>query len=287
MIKSLFIYATLFSSLSFAQEREIAITLDDLPLVASKMNTIHDQLLATGRFANIVQALSKYKVPTTGFVIAGAIQRGQWGFLEQFRQAGFMLGNHTYSHYNLNHRSAEEYIMDIDRADKLLAPIMTNPKYFRYPYLAEGSPLTQQKVYAYLNAHHYIIAPVTIDSGDYNFNALIYKIPIPLRGHFISLLKPFYLAYVWKHTLEAEKRAQEEGQGTKQIILLHANLLNSYLLKDILEMYQKNGYKFISLTEALKSPAPLITVLTIEEKKKMKLKIDYFLSKTHTMSHCH
>lgn len=64
------------------------------------------------------------------------------------------------------------------------------------------------------------------------------------------------MAYIWKQTLRAEKRSQ--GKNAKQILLIHANLLNSYVLGDVLEMYQKNGYKFISLTEALKNPAPII-----------------------------
>ncbi|WP_051555109.1 polysaccharide deacetylase family protein [Legionella fairfieldensis] len=278
MIKLLALSAILFSSWCFAQVREIAITLDDLPLVASKMNTPENQLLARKRFNNIVQAFTKYQVPVTGFVIAGAIEQGQWAFLEQFRQAGFLLGNHTYSHYNLNQTNANEYIADIDRADKILAPILTEPKYFRYPYLAEGDVATNQKVCAYLNAHHYIVAPVTIDSRDYDFNAFLYKIPIPLRETSVSALKLFYLNHIWQQTLQAEKRAVEEGQGTRQILLLHANLFNSYVLEDVLEMYKRKGYKFISLTEALKNPAPPITVPTAEEKKTMKF--------TNTPSFC-
>jgi peptidoglycan/xylan/chitin deacetylase (PgdA/CDA1 family) len=257
MLKLLFIYTALFSSLCFAGDREIAITIDDLPLVASQMNTPNNQQRSRERFTKIVEAFTKYKVPATGFVIAGAIEKGQWAFLEQFRQAGFMLGNHTYSHYNLNQMSAEKYIADIERADKILAPIMTEPRYFRYPYLAEGNKNTKQKVYDYLAAHHYIIAPVTIDSKDFAFNETSYKVPFHAREAYIMKLKPRYLAYIWKQTQMAEKRSK--GQAGKQILLIHANLLNSYLLGDILEMYQKNGYKFISLTEALKNPAPVIT----------------------------
>ncbi|MFI4918266.1 MAG: polysaccharide deacetylase family protein [Legionellales bacterium] len=264
MLQLLFFITLLFSSLTNAQDREIAITIDDLPLVASRMNTPSNQQRSTERFTSIVQALQKYKVPAIGFVIAGAIEKGQWAFLEQFRQAGFMLGNHTYSHYNLNSMSAEKYIADIDRADKILAPIETEPKYFRYPYLAEGNKNTKQKVYDYLAAHHYTIAPVTIDSKDFDFNETTYKVPFHSRTNYINQLKPRYLAYIWKQTLAAEKRSQ--GRNTKQILLIHANVLNSYLLGDILEMYQKNGYKFISLTEALKNPAPVIKLSATQDK---------------------
>ena len=41
----------------------------------------------------------------------------------------------------------------------------------------------------------------------------------------------------------------------KQIILLHANLLNSHFLGDIIQMYRDHGYKFITLEEALENPA--------------------------------
>ncbi|KTC87490.1 MULTISPECIES: polysaccharide deacetylase family protein [Legionella] len=281
MIKLLFIWASLMSSLCLAQGREIAITIDDLPLVASKMNTMNDQLLAMERFARIVEAFTLYKVPATGFVIAGSIAKGQWVFLDQFRHAGLTLGNHTYSHYNLNEISAEKYIADIDRADKILAPVISEPKYFRYPYLAEGSPATREKVSAYLNEHNYLIAPVTINSRDYDFNALIYKVPLHLREKYIKGIEPFYLIFIWQQTLQAEKRAQEEGHGTRQILLLHANLINSYLLKDVLELYQRNGYKFISLKEALEDPAPLLTVPTLEEKRKMKLENNPTLHNPH------
>lgn len=256
MLRILLIISLLFSSIAYAVEREIAITIDDLPLVASKMNTDGNRQRSTQRFTKIIQAFAKYQVPVTGFVIAGAIEKGQWQFLEQFKQAGFMLGNHTYSHWNLNQTNADKYIADLERADKILNPIMTNPKYFRYPYLAEGNKNSKQKVFDYLKAHDYIIAPVTIDTKDFDFNEMTYKVPFHSREKYIQKLKPRYLAYIWNQTLKAEKKAH--GQPVKQILLIHANVLNSYLLEDVLEMYKKNGYKFISLTEALKNPAPAL-----------------------------
>lgn len=246
--------------------REIAITIDDLPLVASKMDTPGNQERSRERFYRIIQTLVDNKVPATGFVIAGAICKGQWEFLEAFRDAGFSIGNHTYSHYNLNKMSADKYIADIDKADQKLAPLLTEPKYFRYPYLAVGNKTTKPKVLAYLAIKHYTIAPVTIDSKDFQFNEQVYHVPYRQREKYIQNFKARYLAYIWHQTLRAEKRAN--GQPAKQIILLHANLLNSYLLGDIIEMYRAKGYKFITLTEALKNPAPALIFPSEEEAEK-------------------
>ncbi len=241
----------------FAQTKEIAITIDDLPLVASKMNTPGNQQRSTERFMRMIQILTENNVPATGFVIAGAIEKGQWEFLEKFKAAGFMIGSHTYSHYNLNHTSAEKYIADLDKADKILTPLFTEPKYFRYPYLAEGNKTTKPLVLDYLNEHHYVIAPVTIDSKDFEFNQRLYKIPYHSRTAYLGTLKKAYLSYIWKQTLRAEKKAGDKP--VKQILLIHANVLNSYLLGDIIKMYKENGYTFITLAEALKNPAPVLT----------------------------
>lgn len=242
---------------SWGQVREIAITIDDLPLVASKMDTAGNIQRSTDRFHNIINALKDNQVPAIGFVIAGAIAHGQWEFLEEFRNAGFTIGNHTYSHRSLNGESAEKYVADVDRADKVLAPIMTEPKYFRYPYLAEGNSHTKPLVLQYLADHQYVVAPVTVDSKDYRFNEEVYHVPYRQREHYIQRIKKRYLDFIWKQTLRAEKKVKE-GQDGKQILLIHANLLNSYLLGDIIQMYKKNGYTFITLTEALKNPAPTI-----------------------------
>ncbi len=262
MKKIIYLSLFLISCSSFGQTREIAITIDDLPLVASKMDTPGNQQRSTERFNRLLNALIDNQVPATGFVIAGAIANGQWAFLEQFRNAGFAIGSHTYSHFNLNRMSAEKYIADIERADKVLTPLFTQPKYFRYPYLAEGNKTTKPLVQEYLNQHNYVVAPVTIDSKDFQFNEQLYKVPFRSRENYVYKLKPAYLAYIWKQTLKAEKKAGD--QPVKQILLIHANLLNSYLLDDIIKMYKNNGYTFITLTEALKNPAPTLNAPTKE-----------------------
>lgn len=238
----------------FAVEaREIAITIDDLPFVGSGTSTPGNLKRTQERFAALVKALVDNQVPATGFIIGGAIGKSGWEFLQTFRNQGFALGNHTYTHKSLSGMDAEKYIADIERADTVLAPVMTEPRYFRYPYLAEGAGEKKQKVLNYLAAHQYIVAPVTIDSKDYEFNAQFYKIPYRNRPQAIHQFKKRYLAFIWRQTLAAEQRAKKNGgQLKKQILLIHANLLNSLCLEDVITMYKNNGYKFISLADALK-----------------------------------
>ncbi len=234
-------------------ENQIAITIDDLPFVGSGTSTPKDLQRTQDRFMAIVNTLITNQVPATGFIIGGAIAKNEWALLEAFQGQGLSLGNHTYSHRSLNGMSAETYIADIERADKKLTPIMTQPKYFRYPYLAEGNGEKKQKVLEYLADNQYTVAPVTVDSKDYEFNAQFYKIPYRQRTERLEQFKKRYLAYIWQQTLKAEQRAKKvEGQPVKQILLLHANLLNSLCLGDIIELYKKNGYQFISLSDALK-----------------------------------
>lgn len=272
MLKKYILCLTLggfLNHLSFAQDREIAITIDDLPFVGSSNNDPGKLRRENERFMKILQTLIEKKVPATGFVIAGSIEKGQWQLLEQFQQAGFILGNHTYTHKSLNNLTAEKYIADVDRADKILTPFFPSQKYFRYPYLAESNGEKKQKVYDYLAAHQYVIAPVTIDSKDYQFNAQLFAIPWRQRNQNLNQIKKRYLGFIWIQTVKAENRAKKLGdKPVKQILLIHANLLNSHFLGDIIDLYQKNGYRFISLSEALEGPAPAINDISdIPEKE--------------------
>ncbi len=243
---SLIFMCLVLSNYSYSADRQIAITIDDLPFVGFANNNEALLKREEERFLDILKPLIANNVPVTGFVIAGAIEKGQWQWLEQFQQAGFVLGNHTFSHANLNAMSAKKYKVDVDKADKILSPLMSSPKYFRYPFLAEGKGAKRQEIQDYLEANNYIVAPVTVDSKDFVFNAKLYTVPSRLRAQKINKIKPQYLAYIWKETLKTQKY-----KNSKQILLIHANLLNSYCMNDIIEMYKKHGYRFISLSDAL------------------------------------
>lgn len=244
-----FLLCLLFSALltppSFAQKRDVAITIDDLPFVGESKNFHLDM---------IINSIKTNEVPATGFVIAGEIEPKNWEMLHKFREAGLGLGNHTVSHPNLNKVNGDTYIQEIEKADKILKPLLTEPKYFRYPYLAMSEGTKKSKVLDYLAAKNYQIAPVTIDSKDFVFNQLLLAVPENERRQFLQVLKPCYLNFIWQQTLKAEEYNRSVHKDLQaQILLIHANLLNAYVLPDIINLYKQKGYNFVTLSNALKT----------------------------------
>lgn len=236
--------ALILASPLFAAKREIAITIDDLPFVGEDTN-FHLNM--------IIDALKTGEVPATGFVIASKVNPTNWAALQKFREAGFGIGNHTLTHANLARLSLESDLHEIDAADKILSPLMEDTtRYFRYPYLAMGNGAKKERLLQHLQELHYQIAPITIDSRDFVFNQLLMNIPEKQRRSFLDSLRACYLDFIWQQTLAAEEHNRINRQGDKpQILLVHANLLNAYVLPDIINMYRQNGYAFVSLENAL------------------------------------
>lgn len=226
-----------------AESKELAITIDDLPYVGDKKNFHLNMIIDTAK---------SNQVPLTGFVIAKTVDKSNWETLRKFREAGFNIGNHTLSHVNLNRVTADQYIQDIDDADKILASVMSEPKFFRYPYLAMSKGDKKNKVLGYLSYKNYHVAPITIDSKDFIFNQLLMSVPEANRRGFFTHLKASYLDYIWEQTLLAEEHSRELHKPDRtQILLIHSNLLNAYALADIIQLYRQHGYTLVSLNDAL------------------------------------
>lgn len=239
----LLVFLSVFSPAHAAQKKHIALTIDDLPFVGESQNFHLNQ---------IIETIKTQEIPVTGFVIAGEVNPRNWPMLEKFRDAGFGLGNHTLTHKNLNQVNAETYLQEIETADKILSPILTEPKFFRYPYLAMSGGDKKNRVMDFLTEKNYQIAPITIDSRDFLFNQLLLAVPENERRDFLKVLAPCYINFIWKQTLKAQEMHRENPKRA-QILLIHANLLNAYVLPDIINLYKQNDYAFVSLSKALQS----------------------------------
>jgi peptidoglycan-N-acetylglucosamine deacetylase len=241
-------------------ERQIAITIDDLPagaansMSAAAITTMTKQLLAT---------LREQKVPVVGFVNERKLYF-KWdevneriAALKMWLDAGFELGNHTYGHTSLNRVNLKEFEDSVVQGESVTQLLLTQHnmklRYFRHPYLDTGRDLqTRREAEAFLVGRGYRIAPVTMDAWDWMF-ATVYD-DAKKRGD-TTLLQEVVRSYL-AHTTEVfsyfEKLSRDlVGYEPSQILLLHANQLEAEHIGELLELIRKRGYRFVTLESAL------------------------------------
>lgn len=232
--------------------REVAITIDDLPRGGDGGGRTFEEV--RGMTVRLLALLREQKIPVTGFVHPGRTELAPLelrGILDLWLDAGAELGNHTYSHADLNTVSVAEYEQEILKAEPaLLSALQARGKkleFFRYPMLHAGPTLeTKLAIEEFLAAHHYRNAPVTLDDSDYMF-AVAY-----LNPNLAARVKREYVPYLESVAAFFERRSVEvAGREFPQIMLLHANEMNSRMMPEILEMFRRRSYRFITLDEAL------------------------------------
>ena len=95
------------------------------------------------------------KIPLTGFVIGSRCPGVQKQALQLWIDAGAELGNHTFSHIDLNDTPVGEYVKDIQLGEAAVKNLTgVRPRYFRYPFLHAGADAaTRQAVIDYLKSN--------------------------------------------------------------------------------------------------------------------------------------
>ena len=262
MKKILLLAALLTSFSAAAQSRKMAVTIDDLPFMLAS----HPQYLPNAQRVTkeLLRVLRVHRAPAIGFVNEGQLQvtgerDARIALLQQWLDAGMTLGNHTYSHPDLNAVSIEQYQDDIVRGDIVLRRLLhpKQPLYFRHPMTHTGDTLAKKDaIDAFLASRGYQITPHTIENSDF-----IYNVPYvrALRGKDAAMqkkLRDSYLDFTLAATEFAEKVSpQIFGREVPQTLLIHANDLNADCLDALLTRLEKRGYRFITLDEAMSDAA--------------------------------
>lgn len=115
---SLFLILVFIAASSFAQQKMVAITIDDLPFV--RMGSMNSDLLGV-RTLNLLNAMVKHKAPATGFVNMKQVYTNDnldsipYYLLKMWLLKGFDLGNHTYSHPDYNLVTYAAFVNDIKK----------------------------------------------------------------------------------------------------------------------------------------------------------------------------
>ena len=170
-----------FSPAAQAQtpRRSLAITIDDLPSGGDRAGRNSDAVWSMNE--RLRRPFKEGRIPVTGFVNQGRSAEfgldGVRRLLDLWLDAGADLGNHSHSHFNINDVPLADYTADIVKGEPVLRAALAARgmalRYFRHPFLFTGpTPEIKAGVQAFLDAHGYRVAPVTIDDADYMYAAL-------------------------------------------------------------------------------------------------------------------
>jgi peptidoglycan/xylan/chitin deacetylase (PgdA/CDA1 family) len=246
-----------------AADRQIAITIDDLPAGAANWMSAGeiDQMTA-----KLLTPLREQKIPAVGFVNEKKLYKTgevdeRIKALNIWLDSGFELGNHTFSHASLNRVGLTAWEEDVIRGETVTVMLLSQRnlklRYFRHPYLDTGRDLqTRREAEAFLVDRGYRIAPVTLDAWDWMY-AGVYDDARRCRDSTLQQqLVSSYLSYTNDVFAYSEKQSKDLiGYELKQILLLHANWLEADHIGELLDVIRKRGYRFITLEDALSDPA--------------------------------
>jgi len=237
---------------------QVAFTFDDLPAHGP---------LPPGEFRpepirSILKTLKAEQMPPVyGFV--NGFRTAQYPYqaelLREWIASGNPLGSHTWSHPSLDQSSAKKYIANIAENEPLLRKV--DPEgdwhWFRYPFLEEGNTLAKRDaVRADLMAHHYKIAEVTVDFGDYLWNDVYARCAAKHDEAAIGSLHDSYLATADEYITYSRTLSQRlYGRDIPYVLLLHVGAFDARMLPELIALFRERGFEFVTLPQAESDPA--------------------------------
>jgi peptidoglycan-N-acetylglucosamine deacetylase len=237
--------------------QKLAITLDDLPL----NGLLPPGVTRAETARNVIEILKKRHVPPVyGFINAKKLEGNADG-AEALKlwAAAEPVGNHTYAHMDLEQNPPEAFEREIEENEPALELLQAkdNWHWFRYPYLHEGDTVEKRRaVRAYLKAHGYRIAQVTLDWEDYLWNTAYARCVAKNDTKSIEWLHTSYLNTASEFlALGREQAKLIYGREISYVLLMHLGAYSSTILPDVLDLLKKKGFKLVTLEEAEKDAA--------------------------------
>lgn len=236
----------------------IAFTFDDLPKHSVTPPGVSQVQVAE----RIVEALKAARVPEAYAFINGASAEREPDTapaLQLWRNAGYPLGNHGWSHADLAKMSDEQFAEELAKNEPLLRSLMGDAdwRWFRYPFLSEAAndPPRRARIRKMLGARGYKVASVTMDFGDWAYNEPYARCMAKGDRAAVASLERAWLADAeWNITRYRTMAKTLYGRDIPYVLLLHAGAFDAHMLPQLLELYRRHGFRFVRLEEATRDP---------------------------------
>jgi len=245
--------------------REVAVTFDDLPGVAMLPSQRCNRRAFEEINTKLLHSIATHRIPALGLVVEGRLCEKQReilpDLLSMWLNAGLELGNHSFSHFDLNTTPLDLYEADVIRGETITKRLLQQRgkriRYFRHPFLHAGKDLETKRAFEkFLVDRGYTVAPVTIDNQEWVFAEVYAR--AKSEGDMATAVRvgDAYVKYMDEILDFFEKRSVEVvGYEIKQTLLLHANPLNADYFDKLVRVMKGRGYAFISIDQALADPA--------------------------------
>src|ERR1700753_3131921 len=159
------------------QQKEIAVTMDDLPLNGPRIELARLRAMTD----KLVSGFKRHQMPVVGFVNESLLYvpgetDARIALLKTWSDGGVELGNHTFSHLGFKTASLADYEDDFVRGESVTNMLLKakgqRARYFRHPFLQMGAtPELEKSFEEFIAARGYRIAPVTVDTMGWMFLA--------------------------------------------------------------------------------------------------------------------
>lgn len=244
-------------AVAVAQGPQVAFTFDDLPA--------HGPLPPGMARPAVVNSLlktlkSEGMPPVYGFVNGFRVAQYpyQIHILERWHAAGEPLGNHTWSHPELDKLSPSVYEQNIKRNEALLKRVDPGGDWhwFRYPFLEEGNTVPKrEEVRTWLGTRGYRIAEVSMDFQDYLWNEPYARCEAAGNGAAVKRLHDSYLATAATYIGVYRELSQRlYGHDIPYVLLMHAGAFDAHMLPELIALFRARGFTFVTLEQAMADP---------------------------------
>ena len=236
---------------------KVALTFDDLPVHGAvpagrtRVDVIRD-ILAALRAAGAPRVY--------GFINAGRGGDTPEGaeILRLWREAGYPLGNHAFTHMNLHANTVDDFEKDVLANEPVLRPLMGQEDWhwFRYPYLREGETVEKRRAAAaMLRRHGYRVAQVTLNFDDWAYHDPYARCVAKDDQEAIAWLKESYLTRA-AESLDFGREAARLVQGREigHVMLMHVGGFNAVMMPALLDLMRARGFGHATLDEAQADP---------------------------------
>jgi peptidoglycan/xylan/chitin deacetylase (PgdA/CDA1 family) len=235
----------------------IALTFDDLP----NHGPLPPGMTRADVARSLIATLKAHRTPPVyGFINARQLETSpaDAAVLRLWREAGFPLGNHTYSHMDLHTHTPDEFERDVAANEETLRTYMgeSDWQWFRYPFLREGdTPGKYRAVRDLLARRGYRVAQVTVSFDDYAYNDPYARCLARNDREGLAWLERSYRERAVASLVRARDASRTLfGRDIGHVLLLHIGAFETVMLPHLLDILAQQGFAVATLEDVQKDP---------------------------------